>query len=103
MKTTVVIVYDTKTSAWSTGQSSLLLEQVFKLVLFISIIFVSVSVCVELYMCLLACLCLLCCVCVPACVCVCFLAGAEPVLDGHARSKRVRPQVLCAETARALR
>lgn len=30
----------------------------FKLVLFISIISVSVSVCVEIYMCLLACLCL---------------------------------------------
>lgn len=56
MKTTVV-KDDTKTSTWLTGQSNLLLEQVFKLVLFISII--SVSVCVELYMCLLACLCLL--------------------------------------------
>lgn len=65
---------------------------------------VYVCVCVELYTCLHACVCLFCFVhmfslCV--CVCVCFLPGGEPILDGRIRSKWVRPQVLCAETARA--
>lgn len=80
---------------------------------FVHLYYLCVCVCirVELYMCLHARVCLFCCVlcmcslCVSGyvCVCVCvFLTGDEPVLDRHVRSNWVRPQVLCAETARAL-
>lgn len=80
-------------------------------VLFIFIIFVSVFVsvlnCTCAYMLVYACFVVFCAcvlfVCPGMCVCVCvFLTGDEPVLDRHVRSNWVRPQVLCAETARAL-
>lgn len=75
---------------------------------FVHLYHLCVCVCirVELYMCSHARVCFVSFgvvhVFLRASVYVCFLAGDEPVLYSHVRSNRIRPQVLCAETARAL-